>query len=70
MEGRGGRPEGYCHRVMLDAVFYVDDNGIKWRNMPVDFPAWDRVYRLIRPRMARAARPSNTGSARRDAISV
>ncbi|MFI8007899.1 transposase [Streptomyces sp. NPDC086010] len=21
LEGRGGRPEGYCHRVMLDAVF-------------------------------------------------
>lgn len=48
MEGRGGRPEGYCHRVMLDAVFYVVDNGIKWRNMPVDFPAWDRVYAFWR----------------------
>ncbi|MFI6006853.1 transposase [Streptomyces sp. NPDC051366] len=43
LEGRGGRPEGYCHRQMLDAVFYVLDNGIKWRAMPVDFPAWDRV---------------------------
>ncbi|WP_326614517.1 transposase (plasmid) [Streptomyces scopuliridis] len=31
MEGRGGQPEGYCHRQMLDAVFYVTDNGIKWR---------------------------------------
>lgn len=29
MEGRGGRPEGYCHRVMLDAIFYVVDGGIK-----------------------------------------
>ncbi|MFI6289919.1 IS5 family transposase [Streptomyces sp. NPDC051018] len=48
MEGRGGRPEGYCHRVMLDAVFYVVDNGIKWRDMPVDFPAWDRVYAFWR----------------------
>jgi transposase len=27
MESRGGRPESYCHRVMLDAVFYVVDNG-------------------------------------------
>jgi hypothetical protein len=26
-ESRGGRPESYCHRVMLDAVFYVVDNG-------------------------------------------
>ncbi|MFI1292488.1 IS5 family transposase [Streptomyces sp. NPDC020792] len=48
MEGRGGRPEGYCHRQMLDAVFYVLDNGIKWRAMPVDFPAWDRVYAFFR----------------------
>jgi transposase len=25
-----------------------DDNGIKWRAMPVDFPAWDRVYAFFR----------------------
>ncbi|WP_158693098.1 transposase, partial [Streptomyces viridochromogenes] len=31
LEGRGGQPEGYCHRQMLDAIFYVTDNGIKWR---------------------------------------
>lgn len=48
LEGRGGRPEGYCHRVMLDAVFYVVDGGIKWRAMPVDFPPWDRVYAFFR----------------------
>ncbi|MET8412889.1 IS5 family transposase [Streptomyces sp. NPDC005195] len=48
LEGRGGRPEGYCHRQMLDAVFYVLDNGIKWRAMPVDFPVWDRVYAFFR----------------------
>ncbi|WP_432112547.1 IS5 family transposase [Streptomyces sp. YPW6] len=48
LEGRGGRPESYCHRVMLDAVFYVVDNGIKWRAMSVDFPAWDRVYAFFR----------------------
>ncbi len=29
LEGRGGRPEGYCHRVTLDAVRYVVDNGVK-----------------------------------------
>ncbi|MFR9754963.1 IS5 family transposase [Streptomyces sp. TR06-5] len=48
MEGRGGRPEGYCHRVMLDAVSYVVDNGVKWRALPTDFPAWDRVYAFFR----------------------
>lgn len=30
LEGRGGQPEGYCHRQMIDAVFYVTDNGVKW----------------------------------------
>jgi transposase len=47
MGGRGGRPEGYCHRVMIDAVLYVVDNGIKWRALPTDFPVWDAVYRFF-----------------------
>ncbi|MGW0938449.1 transposase [Streptomyces sp. NPDC002666] len=47
LEGRG-RPEGYCHRVTLDAVFYVVDSSIEWRAMPSDFPAWERVYALFR----------------------
>ncbi|MFD0067665.1 transposase [Streptomyces sp. NPDC056637] len=33
---------------MLDAVFHVTGNGIKWLSMPVDFPAWDRVYAFFR----------------------
>ncbi|MFF7183097.1 IS5 family transposase [Streptomyces sp. NPDC008121] len=48
LEGRVGRPEGYCHRVMLDAIFCVVDNGIEWRAMPAGFPAWDRVYAFCR----------------------
>ena len=24
-----GRPDGCCHRVMLDAIRYVVDNGVK-----------------------------------------
>lgn len=44
MRGKGGQPEGYCHRQMLDAIRYLVDNGIKWRSMPVDFPCWKRVY--------------------------
>jgi transposase len=46
--GRGGRPEGYCHREMIDAVLYVTDNGNKWRAMPRDFPTWEAVYRFFR----------------------
>ncbi|MFS8197599.1 transposase [Streptomyces sp. CWNU-52B] len=34
LSGRGGRPEGYCHRLMIDEVRYLVDNGIKWRAMP------------------------------------
>ncbi|WP_435219072.1 IS5 family transposase [Streptomyces sp. bgisy034] len=48
MLGRGGRPEGYCHRAALDAIRYLVDNGIKWRAMPADFPPWDRVYAFFR----------------------
>lgn len=44
MRGRGGQPEVYCHRAMLDAIGYLVDNGIKWRAMPADFPPWDRVH--------------------------
>jgi transposase len=46
--GRGGQPEGYCHREIIDAVFYVLDNGVKWRAVPVDFPDWTAVYRFFR----------------------
>ncbi|MEU9155224.1 transposase [Streptomyces sp. NPDC048417] len=54
MRGRGGQPEVYCHRAILDAVRYLVDNGIKWRAMPVDFPPWDRVYAFFRRRRDRA----------------
>jgi transposase len=27
---------------------YFGDNGVKWRALPVDFPAWDAVYRFFR----------------------
>ncbi|PNV30847.1 IS5/IS1182 family transposase [Streptomyces sp. DH-12] len=48
LRGRGGQPEAYCHRQILDAVRYLVDNGIKWRAMPADSPPWDRVYAFFR----------------------
>nr|WTB28383.1 transposase [Streptomyces sp. NBC_00830]WTB35699.1 transposase [Streptomyces sp. NBC_00830] len=27
LDGYGGRPEEYCRRQIIDAIFYVDDNG-------------------------------------------
>jgi transposase len=46
--GRGGRPEAYCPRAMLDAIRYLVDNGIKWWAIPADLPPWDRVYAFFR----------------------
>lgn len=34
-----GRPRADLRQV-LNAIFYVVDNGTKWRALPHDFPAW------------------------------
>ena len=44
LAGKGGRREVHCRREIVDAIFYVVDNGIKWRALPVDFPPWSTVY--------------------------
>ncbi|WP_256363390.1 transposase [Streptomyces sp. TRM70350] len=36
LEGRGGQPEGYCHRQMLDAIFYVE--AVVFPDVIVEFP--------------------------------
>ena len=41
---KGGRKRSVSIREILNAVFYVLDNGIKWRSLPHDFPAWQTVY--------------------------
>ncbi len=33
---------------MLDAVRYVVDNGVKWVNLPCDFPPYRRVHTFAR----------------------
>ncbi|WP_188302688.1 transposase [Streptomyces sp. CBMA123] len=48
LEGRGGQPEGYCHRQTVDAVLHLIPDGIAWREVPKDLPAWDRVYAFFR----------------------
>ncbi|WP_245734128.1 IS5 family transposase [Lentzea jiangxiensis] len=42
---RSGRWEKHCRRVIVDAILYVVDNGIKWRALPADFPPWPTVYK-------------------------
>ena len=44
LAGKGGRREVHCRREIVDAIFYVVDNGIKWRALPADFPPWSTVY--------------------------
>jgi transposase len=40
----GGRPEKHDRRTMISAIWYVLDNGVKWRNLPADFPPWKTVW--------------------------
>ena len=41
---RGGRKRTVDVREILNAIFYVLDNGIKWRSLPHDYPKWQTVY--------------------------
>jgi putative transposase len=43
-EKRGGRHRSVNVRQVLNAIFYVLDNGIKWRSLPHDYPKWQTVY--------------------------
>nr|WP_202919538.1 IS5 family transposase [Saccharothrix deserti] len=45
LAGRGGPREKHCRRLIVDAILYVVDNGIKWRALPADFPPWPTVYK-------------------------
>jgi transposase len=41
----GGRPEKHPRRSVVDAIRYVNDNGCKWRSVPVDFGIpWRTVF--------------------------
>ena len=46
--GRGGRPEKWDRRLVLDAIFYLVRGGIAWRALPADFPPHQTVYALFR----------------------
>lgn len=47
IRGAGGRPEPHCRRAIVDAIFYVVDNGIKWRALPADFPPYSTVFKYF-----------------------
>lgn len=44
----GLKPGSWSKRELINAVLYVTENGIKWRNLPHDFPPWQTVYSFFR----------------------
>ncbi|MFJ9646487.1 transposase [Streptomyces sp. NPDC101206] len=50
LRGRGGQPEGYCHRQLLDAIRYPVAGGISWR--AVQCPRLPRLGSRLRPPVA------------------
>src|SRR5213592_2536231 len=44
----GGRPRGVDVREIINAILYVDRNGVVWRALPHDFPPWQTVYHYFR----------------------
>uniref|UniRef100_B8HL33 Transposase IS4 family protein n=1 Tax=Cyanothece sp. (strain PCC 7425 / ATCC 29141) TaxID=395961 RepID=B8HL33_CYAP4 len=44
----GGRPRCLDIREVLNGIFYLLSNGIKWRSMPHDFPNWHSIYTYFR----------------------
>ena len=43
-----GRPRTTCLRSVLNAIFYVLQNGCSWANLPKDFPPSSTVYWYFR----------------------
>jgi len=41
---RGGRPEHYPTREILNGLFYIVRGGCAWRLLPHDCPPWQMVY--------------------------
>lgn len=41
---RRGQPVLHARRQVVDAILYVLDNGVKWRNLPKGFPPKSTVY--------------------------
>lgn len=39
-----GRPEAHPRRQIVDAVFYLVAEGVRWRALPAGFPPWQTVY--------------------------
>jgi transposase len=38
------RKRKYELRQIVNAILYLLDNGVKWRNLPEEYPRWEIVY--------------------------
>ncbi|MEP9374691.1 IS5 family transposase [Mesorhizobium sp. KR1-2] len=45
---RRGRRRRVNRRAVIDAIFYLLRTGCQWRQLPREFPAWNRVYWYFR----------------------
>lgn len=67
--GKGGRPEKYDRRTILDGIFYLNRGGIAWRQLPKDFPPPMTVYDTFR-RWARDGSWKRIHDALRDQLRI
>lgn len=44
----GGRPRKVNERKLINAILYITRAGNAWRLLPLNFPAWQTVYRYFR----------------------
>lgn len=44
----GGRKREVDMWQVLNAIFYILVEGVRWRSLPGDFPAWQTVYTYFR----------------------
>lgn len=45
---RGGRPREVDMWEVINAIFYILVEGVRWRSLPGDFPPWQTVYSYFR----------------------
>jgi putative transposase len=43
-----GRPREFTFRVILNAIFYVNKEGVQWRALPKEFCKWQTAYHYFR----------------------
>jgi transposase len=44
----GGRPRSVDIQAVINAILYILVEGVRWRSLPSDFPAWPTVYTYFR----------------------